>query len=185
MDTSTRRSVLKAGLAAVGGVFGLGAAGKFASGALADDRSSSSERPTQPDSEIIKLHGRHWQISSPSRRAGEFPGAGEQMLVNGELANDPDGDRVGSFYATYFGLSMPGRTGSDGSSSLQMHTFNLSDGTLVGTGTATPAHDTEDTFAIIGGTGKYTGARGSYVARQSPAQFGGDGTATFTITLVP
>jgi hypothetical protein len=177
MEESSRRSVLKGGLAAVGGLFGLGAAAKVAGG-LADGGS-------RPPSQTITLHGRNWQISSQSRQAGEFPTAAEHMLISGELLDGPEGSRLGDFYATYFGLSRPGHTGADGSSSLQTHTFNLRDGTLVGTGTGTPALDTEDTFAVIGGTGRYTGARGSYVARQSPAQFGGDGTAMFTITLVP
>lgn len=179
MDPASRRSFLKTGLAAVGGLLGMGAAAKVTTSAMAADSSP------KPVTETITLHGRDWHITSPSRRAGEFPVAGEQMLINGELVDAPDGSRLGDFYATYFGLTMPGRTGPDGSSSLQMHTFNLPDGTLVGTGTASPAHDTEDRFAIIGGTGRYEGARGSYVARQSPTQFGGDGTATFTITLVP
>ena len=177
MEQSSRRSVLKAGLAAVGGVFGIGAAARVAGGL--------GDRVSQPAPQTITLHGRNWQVSSEGRRAGEFPTAAEHMLISGELLDGPEGERLGDFYATYFGLSRPGHTGADGSSSLQTHTFNLRDGTLVGTGTATPALDTEDTFAIIGGTGRYAGARGSYVGRQSPSQFGGDGTATFTITLVP
>ena len=184
MEQASRRSLLKGGLATIGAVFGLGAATKVAAGVL-NDGDKRTDTTAKLSAETITLHGRRWQITSPTRRAGDFPTAGEQMLINGELSDRPGGDRLGEFYATYFGVADPGRTGLDGSSSLQLHTFNLPDGTLVGTGTATPAHDTEDTFAIIGGTGRYAGARGSYVARQSPAQLGGDGTATFTITLVP
>ena len=41
----------------------------------------------------------------------------------------------------------------------------------------------ENVFAIVGGTGKYLGVTGSYVARQNPLETGGDGTAEFTLTL--
>ena len=36
---------------------------------------------------------------------------------------------------------------------------------------------------MIGGTGRYAGATGSYVARQSLREHGGEGTAEFTLTL--
>jgi len=35
----------------------------------------------------------------------------------------------------------------------------------------------------VGGTGKYTGARGSYTAQQDIYGFGGNGTAKFALTL--
>jgi hypothetical protein len=42
----------------------------------------------------------------------------------------------------------------------------------------------EGTFAIVGGTGRYSGARGSYTARQSPIGRGGDGTAELIVTII-
>ena len=38
-------------------------------------------------------------------------------------------------------------------------------------------------FAITGGTGTFSGARGSYEAQLSPNGLGGDGTARFVFTL--
>jgi uridine phosphorylase len=64
-----------------------------------------------------------------------------------------------------------------------MHHFNLGDGTIVGMGTVGGLRDTESVHAIIGGTGRYEGASGSYVARQSPLDLGGDGSAHFTFTM--
>jgi hypothetical protein len=43
--------------------------------------------------------------------------------------------------------------------------------------------DGESVFAIVGGTGRYLGARGSYVARRLPVELGGDGSAAFTMTF--
>lgn len=64
---------------------------------------------------------------------------------------------------------------------LGQHTFKLRDGTIVGTGTAGRL---EGVFAILGGTGRYAGARGTYVARQRHHEFGGDGAAEFVLTFI-
>ena len=171
MGDSSRRSVLKTGLAAVGGVVSFGIADKAA-----------AQEPSTPST--LSFDGRSWHLTSPVRQAGEFPDAGEQMLMSGELVHG-DGSHAGDFHGTYVALTAPGHAGPGDASSLQTHTLNLADGTLVGTGTATACHDGEDAFAIVGGTGRYAGARGSYTIRQSPVQLGGDGTARITISLVP
>ena len=36
----------------------------------------------------------------------------------------------------------------------------------------------------MGGTGRYAGARGTYVARQRRQELGGEGTAEFVLTLL-
>ena len=41
----------------------------------------------------------------------------------------------------------------------------------------------EGSYAIVGGTGRYAGASGTYTARQSLRELGGDGTAEFTLNL--
>ena len=42
----------------------------------------------------------------------------------------------------------------------------------------------ERSFAIVGGTGKYTGARGSYTANQDTYGLGGSGTAALKLRLL-
>ena len=41
----------------------------------------------------------------------------------------------------------------------------------------------ENVYAVVGGTGRYAGARGSYTARQHPQELEGDGTAEFALRL--
>jgi hypothetical protein len=53
-------------------------------------------------------------------------------------------------------------------------------GTIVGMGTSLHG---EATFAVVGGTGIYADARGSYVAKQRLREQGGNGTADFNLTL--
>ena len=59
-----------------------------------------------------------------------------------------------------------------------LHTFELTGGTILGMGSG-PLR--EATYAVIGGTGRFQGAAGSYVARQHPRDLGGDGTAEFVL----
>lgn len=89
--------------------------------------------------------------------------------------------RVGEFSAARFALESP-FGGTAGAASLDLHSFNLQDGTILGLGTTVA--DGESMFAITGGTGRYAGARGTYVARQNPRELGGDGTAEFRLSLV-
>ena len=63
---------------------------------------------------------------------------------------------------------------------VESHAFRLPDGTIHGMGTADGA---DSVFAIVGGTGRYVGARGSYTARHMPIELGGDGSAAFTMTF--
>jgi hypothetical protein len=180
-DVSTRREALKRGLVLIGSAVGVGAAGKAltAGGAL-------SERPrvARPQTEQITLFGRQWHVTSNSLRPGELPDRGHRLLGQGELVDRPGGDKVGEFFATSYGIDSPGRAGPDGAATLELHTFNLAGGSIIGTGTARAGLDAEDTFAIVGGTGRFVGARGSYVARQQPQEFGGDGSAEFSFTVL-
>jgi len=179
----TRREALKRGLAVMGAAVGVGAAGKTIVGTT-HSTAVGSTSTNGPKSEQLTIHGRQWHVSSTELRPGELPDRGHRLLGRGDLLDGPDGTKVGDFFATSFGIDSPGRAGPDGAATLELHTFNLPGGSIVGTGTARAALDAEDVFAIVGGTGRYVGARGSYVARQQPQEFGGDGTAQFTMTLI-
>ena len=63
---------------------------------------------------------------------------------------------------------------------MELHTFRLRDGTILGMGSTI---DGESVFTITGGTGRYAGSRGTYVAQQRLREQGGDGTAEFIIEL--
>jgi hypothetical protein len=107
------------------------------------------------------------------------------MLASGEIVDKPSrGRKIGDFFATYYRLNAPGKVSPHAPGSLEVHTFVFPDGTIVGTGTAPAALNSEGHFAITGGTGRYHGARGSYLGRQSYADLGGDGTAAFTLVLL-
>jgi hypothetical protein len=174
-----RRDALKGGFALLGAAVGIGTASATGS-AAARDAGPEGKKGVQ-----VILHGRQWRIASQDLRRGEFPSAGVRMLASGEIVDKPSrGKKIGDFFATYYQLNTPGKVPTHEPGSLEVHTFVFPDGTIVGTGIAPAGLDGEGQFAITGGTRRYHGARGSYVARQSYADLGGDGTATFTLTLI-
>jgi hypothetical protein len=165
--TSSRRSLLRRGLGLAAGAIGLGAVGPEAAGAA-----------TLPSKTELRLHGRSFHFHAPDHRAGAVPAKGERHSVYGELLDRPGGKVVGHFTAAHFTHDSPF---AGAASSLEIHTFNLTDGTIHGLGSA--VRGAEGHFAVLGGTGRYAGARGSYVARIHVREHGGNGTAAFHLTL--
>lgn len=131
------------------------------------------------------LYGRAWRIASRDVRKGALPTEGVRLLIRGDLYDARSGGtKVGEFFATAHRLGTMGKAAPQAPGSLEQHTFVLADGSLVGSGIASAAADSEGEFAILGGTGRYTGARGSYRAQQSHRELGGTGTAAFVLTLI-
>jgi len=162
---ATRRSVASRALLALAGLVGVVAT---------SDRGPRVAR--DQDARTIVLLGRNWH-TSPGR-AGEFPTEGDRITVRGDLVDGVSGERVGQFYAA--GFAIGGSFHPAQGERLELHTFKLGDGTIIGSGTA---GQLDGAFAILGGTGRYAGARGTYVACQSNQDFGGDGSAKFVLTL--
>lgn len=122
----------------------------------------------------LMLHGRGWYLTGAGHRQGAVPQEGERGAVSGELVDPATGDVAGTFRSACF---HGGRDASD----LELQTFDLGDGMLVGMGAS---RNGEGTYAVIGGTGRFAGARGTYVARQGHREVGGDGEAAFAFTFL-
>jgi hypothetical protein len=163
MSPTTRRSALGRGLLFLGGLVGVGAAKAGAA----------------PGRRSLVLYARNVDGVSQGHRASEVPHRGDRLTVRGELLDRPDGDPVGELHGAAFALRGPDASASD-AARLELHTFALRDGRIIGSGTAGLL---DGEFAILGGTGRYAGARGTYVARHSRRELGGDGTAEFRLTL--
>ena len=158
--TASRRSfVTRAGLA-LAAALGVGAAGV-------------ALKPDGDDDDRLTLRARNYSAQIPGKRFGERPTAGEALHVYGELldaANRPLGELRGS--------SMP--MAVPWQAHVETHVLSLAEGTIMGMATIL---DNESVFAIVGGTGKYAGARGTYTTKQRPRGLGGDGTADIVIDL--
>jgi hypothetical protein len=163
--TTTRRNVVSRALLGLGGLIGLTAANAGAV-KLASNRGPSD----------LVLYGRNWRADGNG--LGGLPSEGQRISVRGELMDGAAGKHVGEFYAAGFALG--GGVHPAHRERLELHTFKLGDGTIIGSGTA---GQLEGVFAILGGTGRYADVRGTYVARQRHEDFGGDGTAEFVLKL--
>jgi hypothetical protein len=140
---TTRRNVVARGLALLAGLVGAGAAGRELG------RSGGGGA-------TLVLH------AVDLTRAPRRPAArGERATLVAELLDAPDGRAVGRLYGAGFALRGPGEPA--GPDRLELHTFELAAGTLVGSGAAGLE---EGAFAILGGTGSYAGARGTYSVRR-------------------
>jgi hypothetical protein len=109
------------------------------------------------------------------------PPPGDSVVLNAALSADTPGGgpaRRGSLHGVYLVIDASGVVGTAAPTSIETHHFVFADGTIVGTGTAS-LDDSEDHFVIVGGTGAFAGASGSYTAVQRPLGLGGDGTATY------
>jgi hypothetical protein len=169
VEGAQRRRFLKRGALLLGGVAGLGLA----------MRARPGEGAPTPGTVTMRLHGTDWRLTYPERRRGVLPTPGERSASFGQLFSGPGGEKVGEFYASSFQFGSPFGFSEVSATSMEMHQFNLGDGSIVGVGTVPDLAGDESVHAIIGGTGRYEGASGSYTARQNPLELGGDGTAEF------
>jgi len=117
------------------------------------------------------LQGTDWHLQGADLARGRPPKAGDRVSVSGLLATG------GEFHATSMLLHTPLSQGAV----MEIHNFTLPEGTLVGIGAAAPGES--GLFTVVGGSGRYQGATGSYLARQDPVETGGEGTAMFTFEI--
>ena len=168
---TTRSGVLKRVLLLVGGAVGGIAGGQVLAGRGEAATLPAPAAPVPKAKPVdIVLYGRDWRLGSHKAEHGKAPRANEPRTAKGRIV-----DAAGKHLGTFKAANAPGYGGA-----LQLQTFDLVDGTIVGIG-AGGVH--ESPFAIVGGTGRYVGVSGTYVAKQSPRELGGDGTAEFTLTL--
>jgi len=167
-----RRLLLKRAALFVGGALGLGLAGR------------STVRSVQASSATgMHLRGFNWQLVYPDRARGILPQSGQRSSAFGELVSESH-EKLGEFYATSFQFGAPFGPSDVAAGAMETHQFNLADGTIIGIGTVGDLHGSPSIHAIIGGTGRYEGASGSYTARQRPLELGGDGTADFDFNII-
>jgi hypothetical protein len=161
MREQNRRDLLKGGVGIAAGALAIGAG--VAPGADAETVASLTV-----DARTVRarVHG---------KPHGRLPKLDDHVTIHGVVT---DGRGVhGTFGVT--GVVVR-HSGTDELAFLEHHVFALADGTLTGAGQRTGEGGV---FAITGGTGRFAGAAGSYVAQLSPSGLGGDGTARFEFAL--
>jgi hypothetical protein len=136
-----------------------------------------AQQPTGRTIELVTKNARFKFVDVPPRaRTPDNARPGDQFLISATLA-DRAGKRVGGFEAkcsmTRGGKNLRGIC--DG-------VYALADGEIFLAARLTPADDVSG--AVVGGTGAYAGARGTFSSKDRPGEAGGD-PSDETITLLP
>jgi hypothetical protein len=126
--------------------------------------------PAAPPRTSLALRGESLRFDTIGTVPGALPAFDRPFGARGTLVSELG--EVGRFEIT----PMPGLGGV-----LQLHTFEMGEGTLLGMGSA--ASGGAGTFAVIGGTGAYRGASGSYTARLGDGRAAPVAEFVFDLTL--
>jgi hypothetical protein len=153
--------------------FGLGAIARRATAEEAP--APAPARPT-----TLTLYGRR-RPTPPRSPQGALTGGG-RISSYGDLLDGPEGSPVGEFYANGLGLEAAFGSAVPAVSGVEFQTFQLPDGALFGVGAAGSTAG-ERTWAILGGTGRFAAARGTYVEREVSATPAGRAGVEFILTL--
>jgi hypothetical protein len=163
---SDRRDVLRSGLVVLGGAVGL---------------SSLLGTPTAEAATTQRISADQVTGQVVGRQLDEAAQVGDTIVTNGRLINSL-GVGTGRLYAVGTLMALADRFERPVVTTMEQHSLQLPQGSLFGTGTVNA--EGIGRFAIVGGTGSYAGRRGSYTYTASVAGLGGDGTASFVLTLL-
>ena len=166
--TPMRRTLLQRGLALVGGALGVGAMGGEVHG-----RSAAVSSPT------FQLVGRRRPAARPAKRGHS---ASHHVVLSGDLLDASGEKTIGSFHTNGFCLEAAFGPSLPAQSNIAFETFALAEGTLFGLGPG-PSAGGDRTCAVIGGTGRYAGAHGTYTERASSVPSARKGSVEFLFTL--
>jgi hypothetical protein len=167
-----RRTLLQRGLLALAAGLGVGAGARRVSAAA----------PEAPAGKVVVLRGRR----RPASPQGRLPraAAAPRLVREGDLVDDR-GRAVGRFSSSSFCAETPFGPQLAAASSLELQAFHLEDGSsLFGIGSAGAPSAAGRSLAILGGTGRFAGVRGSYSERELPGGPHGSGSLEFVVTLM-
>jgi hypothetical protein len=128
--------------------------------------------------QTLELRGRR---RTSARLAGATHGAHPHAVSSGDLLDAKGDATIGAFHTNGFCLDTRLGTPMPSDSNIAFQTFVLADGSLFGLGGG-PSPDGDRTCAVLGGTGRYAGAQGTYVERV-PAQPAARDAVEFIFTL--
>ena len=171
-ENANRRTILQKGFLFLAGMAGL---------KLVENQ-AGAQPPPVPRGQTLRFYTQPRSVH-PHGVPGKLAAARRsRMMACGELREVPKGAKVGDYYSTCFSLGSPFGPNPQASSNLEIQTLKIKDGTLFGI--AAPEGSIEGSVhAIVGGTGRYAGARGQFSSL--PANGGADrGTVEIVVTLL-
>jgi hypothetical protein len=171
-----RRTLLQRGLALLAGGVALATGSRVirANGRVAPGPEGGPD--PQPPGKTLTFYVRQRPLAPPPGNARPARVDHQRQLAAGVLLDAPDGRRVGSIHTNCFCPGAP-FDAQKSASDLEFQVMQFEDGTLFGMcgGTVTRGAKVR---AIVGGTGRFAGARGAYVERPTARDF-----VQFVVTL--
>lgn len=175
---TSRRTLISRGLMLFAGAVGAGVAGAGALTPRAVRAPAASAQPASAPAALaqapsagpvsLPLFVRNVRFTQPAIKSGTVADGAETRSPYGALVDDED-----SPLGTFSGGVLPGSGGQ-----IAVQRFTFADGMLIGMGSG-GLQDQE--YAVVGGTGRYAGASGSYTTRIQPGDVGRD--VEFLITI--
>jgi hypothetical protein len=173
-QTTSRRTLLQRGLLCVAGTFGLQLVPR--------ETRATDPPPVARRGQTFTLYSTGLQARSPGQEPGKLPTPNGRVNRRAELLERRGGRKVGEFAATGFGPDNAASSGIAGFH-VELQTLHLKEGTLYGIGSGAFQREGQQVHALVGGTGRFAGAQGSYLIR--PCSGPGKETAMeFVITLL-
>jgi hypothetical protein len=162
-----RRTLLQRGLALLAGGVAVATGSRVirAEGRIAPTPVGRTD--PQPPGTTLLLYTRQRPIAPPPTPAPVQAGHA-RLLTSGDLLDAPDGRRIGAVYTNCFCPAAPFSAQKSGSD-LEFQVMHLDDGTLFGMCGGTAERGAR-VRAIVGGTGRFAGARGVYLERPAAGE---------------
>lgn len=182
-----RRTVLQRGLGFLAAVLGLeviNPSAKAQAELLANPAGDvpESQSATQAG-QVLRFYAARWQAHPQGRKPGQLPAWSERMDRQGDLFDTFTKQKAGEFYATRFCPAASFGGPSSSGAGIELHTFRLGTDTLFGMGSSSALPGGPQLHAIVGGTGRFAGIRGSYLVSQKSVSGNGD-LAEIVLTII-
>lgn len=165
-----RRTLLQHGLALLSGGVAVAAGARWSRGTPAQ---------AAPGRAPLTFYARVRPVPGAPHAAGQ---ADTRIVSSGDLLDAPDGKRVGHFSTNCFCLGTPFGPQATAASNFEMQVLQLHDGTLFGMSAPGP-EGAPKIHAIVGGTARYAGVRGTYVQRAAAGPKAGRDLVEFVVTM--
>lgn len=146
-----RRTLLRRGLALVGGIAAVG-------GGALTKRAMAAPAPSP--GRTLTVYARKRPV------AGD---AGARVLASGDLLDVPGGRSIGQFHASAFCVPTAMGPAPVAGSTLEFHVLQFTDGSLFGMRGGTLDGRGSSPVAVIGGTARFAGASGTFIERPAGA----------------
>jgi hypothetical protein len=115
----------------------------------------------------LTFYAGQWLRHAPGQKPGELPKESDRHMERCELWDQPGGRKVGELCGACFGHGPSNAAGQH----LMLHSIQLEAGTLFAMGAGEISG--EPTFAILGGTGRFVGVKGTMSLQKSAAKVDG------------